>query len=172
MPAVLIFRYRGSWLQSIRLCPFWSRPPFVPIEIHSFTASAMLFRATCWMCTFLQIIYFLLFNFPFQHGIIVRDFLSCSRVHSLSDVFITRDVTCKHWAFYFQDSWVSLSCSGICSGAMWKDHTVLQELHAVLLMLHRMAFWLSGKVVSWYLDNNTAKACTTSAFLSRLACLA
>ena len=44
------------------------------------------------------------------------------------------------------------------------------------MMLHRMAFWLSGKVAVLYLDNNTAKAhfCNHSGaispFLSRLAC--
>ena len=44
------------------------------------------------------------------------------------------------------------------------------------MMLHRMAFHLSGKVVALHLDNGTAKAylCnqsgTVSAFLSRLAC--
>ena len=45
------------------------------------------------------------------------------------------------------------------------------------MMLHRMAFHLSGKVVALHLGNNTAKAylCnqggTVSPFLSRLACL-
>ena len=44
------------------------------------------------------------------------------------------------------------------------------------IMLHRMAFCLSGKVVALHLDNSTAKAylCnqggTVSPFLSRLAC--
>ena len=44
------------------------------------------------------------------------------------------------------------------------------------MMLHRMAFWLSGMVVALHLDNNTAKAylCnqggTMTPFLSRLAC--
>ena len=43
-------------------------------------------------------------------------------------------------------------------------------------MLHRMAFYLSGKVVALHMDNSTAKAylCnqggTVSPFLSRLAC--
>ena len=52
----------------------------------------------------------------------------------------------------------------------------LQELQAVAVMLHRMAFHLSGKVVALHLDNSTAKVyfCnqggTVSSFLSRLAC--
>ena len=47
---------------------------------------------------------------------------------------------------------------------------------AVAMMLHRMAFHLSGKVVALHFDNSTAKAylCnqygTVSPFLSRLAC--
>ena len=36
-------------------------------------------------------------------------------------------------------------------------HMSLQELQAVALMLPRMAFCLSGKVVALYLDNITAK---------------
>ena len=52
----------------------------------------------------------------------------------------------------------------------------LQDLQAVAVMLHRMAFCLSGKVVALHLDNSTAKAylCNqggpVSPFLSRLAC--
>ena len=59
---------------------------------------------------------------------------------------------------------------------MCKAHIALQELQAVAMMLHRMAFWLLGKVVAFHLDNCTAKAylCkqggTISPFLSRLAC--
>ena len=59
---------------------------------------------------------------------------------------------------------------------MCKVHIVLQELQAAVLMLHKMAFWLSGKVVALCLDNGTAKAYlwkqgdTASFFLSRLTC--
>ena len=55
-------------------------------------------------------------------------------------------------------------------------HIALQELQAVVIMLCRMAFCLSGKMVPLHLDNSTAKAylCnqggTVSPFLSRLAC--
>ena len=58
---------------------------------------------------------------------------------------------------------------------MCKVHIALQELQAVVLMLHKVAFWLSGKVVALHLDNSTAKAylynqgCTAPLFLSRLA---
>ena len=58
---------------------------------------------------------------------------------------------------------------------MWA-HIAFQELQAVALMLCRLAFCLSGKVVALHLDNSTAKAylCnqggTMSHFLSRLAC--
>ena len=59
---------------------------------------------------------------------------------------------------------------------MSRAHIALQELQAVAIMLCRMAFCLSGKVVALLLDNSTAKAylCnqggTVSPFLSRLAC--
>ena len=59
---------------------------------------------------------------------------------------------------------------------MCKAHIVLQELQAVAIMLCRMAFCLSGKVVSLHLDNSTTKAylCnqggTVSPFISKLDC--
>ena len=78
-------------------------------------------------------------------------------------------------AFYFQGSGLPLMVSGSWSGSMCRAHTALQELQAVAMMLCRMAFHLSGKVVALHLDNGTAKAylCneggTVSPFLSRLA---
>ena len=59
---------------------------------------------------------------------------------------------------------------------MCRVHIASQELQAITIMLHRMVFYLSGKVVTFHLDNSTAKAylCnhggTMSPFLSRLAC--
>ena len=41
---------------------------------------------------------------------------------------------------------------------MCRAHIALQELQAVAMMLHQMAFHLSGKVVALHLDNSTAKA--------------
>ena len=89
---------------------------------------------------------------------------------------IATDATPTHWAFYFQASGLPLSVSGAWSGSLCRTHIALQELHAVAIMLRRMAFCLSGKVVTLHLDNSTAKAylCneggTVSPFLSRLAC--
>ena len=81
-----------------------------------------------------------------------------------------------HWAFYFQGSGLPLSVSGPRSGSMCRVHIAMQELQAIAMMLHRMAFHLSGKVVALHLDNSTSKAylCnqggTVSPFLCRLAC--
>ena len=78
--------------------------------------------------------------------------------------------------FYFQGSGLPSSVSDALSGSLGRAHFVLQELQAVAIMLHRIAFCLSGKVVALHLDNSTAKAylCnqggTVSPFLSRLAC--
>ena len=58
---------------------------------------------------------------------------------------------------------------------MCRVHIALQELQAIAMMLCRMAFCLSGKVVALHLDNSTANVflCnqggTVSPFLSRLA---
>ena len=94
----------------------------------------------------------------------------------LPDVVIATDATPTHWAFYFQGSGLPLSVSDVWSGSLARAHIALQELQAVAIMLHRMAFCLSGKVVALHLDNRTVKAylCnqggTVSPFLSRLAC--
>ena len=59
---------------------------------------------------------------------------------------------------------------------MCRAHIALQELQAIVMMLHRKTFCVSGKVVALHLDNSTAKAylCnkdgTVFPFLSRLAC--
>ena len=59
---------------------------------------------------------------------------------------------------------------------MCRAHIALQELQAIAMMLHRIAFCLSEKVVSLHLDNSSTKAylCnqvgTVCPFLSRVAC--
>ena len=59
---------------------------------------------------------------------------------------------------------------------MHNVHIALQELQAVVLLLHKMAFYLSGKVVTLHLHNSIAKANlynkngTVFVFLSRPAC--
>ena len=94
----------------------------------------------------------------------------------LPDVVIATDATPTPLAFYFQGSGLPLSVSGAWSGSLSRAHIALEELHAVAIMLCRMAFCLSGKVVALHLDNSTPKAylCnqggTVSPFLSRLAC--
>ena len=94
----------------------------------------------------------------------------------LPGVVIATDASSTNWAFYFQGSGLYLSVSGSWSGSMYRAHIALQELQAVAMMLHRMAFCLSGKMVALDLDNSMAKAylcnqgSTVSPFLSRLAC--
>ena len=75
----------------------------------------------------------------------------------LPDVVIATDTTPTHWAFYFQGSGLPLSVSGAWSGSLCRAHIALQELQAVAIMLHGMAFQLSGKVIALHLDNSTAQ---------------
>ena len=51
---------------------------------------------------------------------------------------------------------IPLSVSGAWSGSSCRAHIALQELQAVAVMLCRMAFCLSDKVVALHLDNSTA----------------
>ena len=70
---------------------------------------------------------------------------------------IAANATPTHWAFYFLGSGLPLSVCGPWSGSMCRDHIALQELWAVPMMLCRMAFHLSGKMVALHFDNNTDK---------------
>ena len=93
---------------------------------------------------------------------------------STSCMVIATDVMSTHRAF-FQGSGFPLTVSGSWLGSMCRAHIVLQELQVVVMMLFRMAFCLSGKVVTLHFDKSTAKAylCiqdgTVSPFLSRQA---
>ena len=77
---------------------------------------------------------------------------------------------------FFQGSGLPLSVSWPWSGSVCRAHIALQEFQAIAMMLHRVAFHLSDKVVALHLDNSTAKTylCDqggmVSPFLSRLAC--
>ena len=94
----------------------------------------------------------------------------------LPDWVIAADATPTHKAFYFQESGLPLLVSGSWSGSMCRVHIAFQELQAVAMMLYRVTFCLSDKVVALHLDNSTDKAylcnqgSTLSPFLSRLAC--
>ena len=90
---------------------------------------------------------------------------------------IAADAMPTHWAFYFQGSDLPLSVTGSWSGSMSRVHIALQELQGIAMMLHRMAFHLSGKMVALHLDRSIIKVylcnqgSTVSPFLSRQACL-
>ena len=67
------------------------------------------------------------------------------------DVVIATDAMPPHWAFYFQGSGLPLSVSVSWSGSRCMAHIALQELQATTMMLCRMTFSLSGKVVALHL---------------------
>ena len=76
----------------------------------------------------------------------------------LPDVVIAKDTMPTHWASYFQGSGLPLSVSGSWSGSMHRAHIALQVLQAVVMIMCKMAFHLSGKVVALHLGNNTPQA--------------
>ena len=124
---------------------------------------------------------FLLFTFPVQLFVNWNGNLICNRAQFLCNFhflkwllllmpcpfigsFIFRDLVCH---YQLVDPGHILCC---------RAHIALWDLQAIAMMVHRIAFCLSGKVVVLPLDNSTAKAylCnqggTVSPFLSRLAC--
>ena len=89
---------------------------------------------------------------------------------------IAIDAMPNHQVYYYQESGLPLSFHAVWSDSMHEAHITFQELHAIGLMLCRMAFCLSGKMVALQLDNSTTKAylCDQDVrvflSLSRLAC--
>ena len=164
-----------------RVMSFLGKTVFVPVAIPNCGTYVVSFRVTCYVFIILPPNYFRMFIFSlsslyqlewlahFQQSPVLLQFL-------LPDVVIATDATPTHWAFYFQGSGLPLLVSGSWLDSLCRAHLALQELQAVAMMLCRMAFDLSGKVVALHLDNSTAKAylcnqCgTVSPFLSRLAC--
>ena len=133
------------------------------------------------MFTILLHICFLLFIFPIPPYINWNSYLICNKVQFLCNfhflMWLLLLMSCPLIGpFNVQESGLPLSVSGSWWGSMCRAHFVLQELQAIAMMLHRMAFHLSGNVVALHLDNSTAKAylCNqgdiVSPFLSRLAC--
>ena len=57
--------YRDNPLQSIRLCPFWERPPSVAVDMHNLTSYSMPFRMTYWI--FWGIKGWNAFNYPWAY---------------------------------------------------------------------------------------------------------
>ena len=118
-------------------------------------------------------------NFSVQLCVNFGNCHSCSRVFPLhfplSNVVFTRHATHTHWAFCFQGSRLPLPISDPWSGFLFRVHITLQEVQAIALKMHRMAFQLSGKLVALQLDNSTPKTYlykqggTVSLFLSTLA---
>ena len=129
------------------------------------------FRVTCYMFTILPAIYFLTFIFPFPHYINLNCYHICNRAQFFNNfLFLMWSLLLMSCPligpFYFQGSGLPLSVSGSWSGSMCRAHIALQKLQAVAMMLHRMAFHLSGMVIALHLDNSMTKA-----YLYKQGCL-
>ena len=94
----------------------------------------------------------------------------------LPGVVIGTDTMPTDWAFYFQGSGLLSSVSEFWISSMHRAQIALQELQVIAMMLCRMGFCLSGRVVALHFDNSVVNAylCnqggTVAPFLSRLAC--
>ena len=147
--SLLMLCYGAKLLQSGRLCPFGAKPPFVPVAMHNLAKCAMLNRVTCWMLILLLFISFFLLP-PALHQLQRLSQLCQTLVSlwfSLFDVVIITDAMPHHWDFHVQASGVPNLCCSNWSGYLYKAHMALQELQVVVLMLCKMAFHLSDKLV-------------------------
>ena len=91
------------------------------------------YSVTCWMFIFLQLTYFCPFNFLIS---------ALYPLWQLSPIPLQLPL---------QVSWLPLSVSGPWSGSMCRVHISLQELQVITQMLHRMAFYLSVRVIAFQL---------------------
>ena len=123
-----------------------------------------------------------MFLFLFPPYLNWNGYLICNRAQFLCNFhFLMCLLLLMSWPligpFNFRGSALPFLISGSWSGSVCRAHITLQDLQAIAMMLHRMAFCLSGKVVALHLDNSTTKAylCnqdgTVSPLLSKLACL-
>ena len=172
--------WQGQYVTVCRVMSFWVRPIFVPMATLNCSACVVSFGVTCYMSTILPTIYFLVFIFPFPHYINLNSYLICNRAQFLCNFlflvwllllknthsfrpFILRDLV---YLYQLVDPGQVL-----CAGLILPCRSF-----RLAMMLHRMAFCLSGEVVALHLDNSMAKAylCNqggiVSPFLSRLAC--
>ena len=139
----------------------------------------MWFRGTSY--TYIIVPLICSFNFSFQLSIKCRDCLSCTSVQFLCsfhhpDMVISMDVMSKYLPFIFKVLGYPFHSGRTSSLSKCNTHKALQELKAVVLILHRIAFCLFLKMTALHLDISTAEAClcnqchTVYLFLSRLVC--
>ena len=152
---------RHNQLQFVRSCPSWTRPNFVPMATPNFDDGVLLFHVTCWMFFILQLTYFLPFFFSdlalCQLQRLSQLQLSPVPLHfPLPDVATATDATPTFWPFFFQGSVLPLPMSGSWPRSMCWVHIAIQEFQAVALMLWRLAFQFSGRVVALQFNNSPA----------------
>ena len=113
------------------------------------------------MFIILQLIYFLLYNFPFQLCINLSGYLIYNRSRFLCNfhflMWLLLQMPCLvigTFIFRVLDCHYQLMDLGqvLCVRLI-----TLQEIQVVAMMLRRMVFQLSGKVVALHLDNSTVK---------------
>ena len=98
--------------------------------------------------------YLLSFHFFFSSSMSTLQIVSfaaesASLVISFGSFGFIMDTMPSRWAFYFQDSGLPFSLRGTWPGSMHKVQIALEEHWSVALMLHRLTFYLSGKVYLW-----------------------
>ena len=89
------------------------------------------------------------FSFSALHQLVCLSHLQQSPVplqFPLPDMVIATDATPTHWAFYFQGTGLPILVNGSWLGSIFRAYIALQELKAITMILHRMAFHLFGKV--------------------------
>ena len=116
---------------------------------------AQQFWVKCWQLVILLLIYCVFFHFLLAFFCFnINSCLSCSSVwflcHLLFLVWLSLWMLCLTigpFIFRFQCTGLHLSLHGIWSHSMHNAHIALKKLQPFVLMLHRMVFPVSGKVV-------------------------
>ena len=126
--------------------------------MHSFSSCDMPFRVTMSNFYHSSVHLLLSFHLSLPYSASFGDCLTCSSLWChcdfLSLMWLLLPMLCPIITGFFIFR-VPVSCGCTWPGSMCKVHATLQDPQAVSLMLHKMAFRLSGKLVVLHLDNST-----------------
>ena len=137
----LMVCYRGNPLQSIRLCPFWTRPSFVPMVMYNFAGCVISFSDKLNVYhspAHLHLSFHL--SLPVQCQLQRLSELLQTPVplwFPLPNVVITNDATSNHWAFIFRV--IGFTYPVVASGLVPCARCILSVMNS------RLLHWLCWK---------------------------
>ena len=150
-PCYIYFRH--AWIRVSQVMSFLGKTSFVPMDMHNIVIILCHLK---WFAHLFCPFHYYLSALHWCRGLLELQQSGSLMIYSFLMWFLLQML---HLVIYFRmDSGLLLSSSGTRSCSVCKIHLTLQECQVLALVLHRMAFHISGKIIDFYLDSNTAKA--------------